>query len=41
MPGISRSGMTISLSIIIGIKAKDAAKFSFLMAIPVIAELDF
>jgi len=36
LPGISRSGITISLAIIIGIQNKDAAKFAFLMAIPVL-----
>ena len=36
-PGISRSGMTISCALLMGINAKDAAKFSFLMAIPVIS----
>ena len=36
IPGISRSGMTISFALLLGINAKDAAKFSFLMAIPVI-----
>ena len=36
-PGISRSGMTISCALLIGINAKDAAKFSFLMAIPVVS----
>jgi len=35
-PGISRSGMTISCALFMGINTKDAAKFSFLMAIPVI-----
>ena len=41
MPGISRSGMTISVALLIGIKAKDAAKFSFLMAIPIISGAGF
>ena len=41
IPGISRSGMTISLSIMMGINAKVAAKFSFLMAIPVIGGAGF
>ena len=36
MPGISRSGMTISSAIIFGIKPKEAANFSFLMSIPII-----
>lgn len=33
-PGISRSGMTISMAMFSGIKKEDAAKFSFLMFIP-------
>lgn len=37
IPGISRSGMTISFALLMGINAKDAAKFSFLMAIPIIS----
>jgi undecaprenyl-diphosphatase len=36
MPGISRSGATISTSIKTGIKKADSATFSFLLAIPVI-----
>ena len=40
-PGISRSGMTISCALFMGINAKDAAKFSFLMAIPVISGAGF
>ena len=41
IPGISRSGMTISFALLLGINAKDAAKFSFLMAIPVIGGAGF
>ena len=41
MPGISRSGMTISFAILLGINANDAAKFSFLMAIPVVGGAGF
>ena len=37
VPGISRSGMTISLGMYLGIAPEKAAKFSFLLAIPAIA----
>ena len=37
IPGISRSGMTICCALLLGINAKEAARFSFLMAIPVIS----
>ena len=37
IPGISRSGSTISTALYLGIKREDAANFSFLMVIPVIA----
>ena len=36
LPGISRSGATISTAVLIGINKKQAAKFSFLMVIPII-----
>jgi len=36
LPGISRSGMTISLALFLGIHRATAAKFSFFMAIPVL-----
>jgi len=36
MPGISRSGSTIFTGVIQGIKSENAAKFSFLMSVPVI-----
>jgi undecaprenyl-diphosphatase len=36
IPGISRSGLTISMSIFLGIAPKEAAKFSFLLSIPII-----
>ncbi len=36
IPGISRSGSTISASIILGVKRENAAKFSFLMVVPLI-----
>ena len=34
LPGISRSGVTISVALIMGIKHHEAAKFAFFMAIP-------
>lgn len=36
LPGISRSGSTISSGIIAGVNRTDAAEFSFLMSIPII-----
>jgi undecaprenyl-diphosphatase len=36
MPGISRSGATISTSVLLGIDRERAAKFSFLMVVPLI-----
>jgi len=36
LPGISRSGITISSSLALGIKRKDAAQYSFLLSIPAI-----
>lgn len=36
LPGISRSGATISTSVILGIDKKKAARFSFLMVVPLI-----
>lgn len=36
LPGISRSGSTITSAIVCGIKRKDAAEFSFLLSIPII-----
>lgn len=37
LPGISRSGSTISAGLFRGLKREDAFKFSFLLAIPVIS----
>ena len=37
IPGVSRSGMTISLALILGLSPKEAARFSFLLAIPAIS----
>ena len=36
LPGISRSGATISISVILGIDREKAARFSFLMVVPLI-----
>jgi undecaprenyl-diphosphatase len=37
MPGVSRSGMTISVAIMCGVLLPEAVRFSFLLAVPVIA----
>ena len=37
IPGISRSGITICTALALGMSGKDAAKFSFLLAIPAIS----
>jgi undecaprenyl-diphosphatase len=37
VPGISRSGATVVMALWLGIEAREAAAFSFLMAIPAIA----
>lgn len=36
LPGISRSGATISTALLLGVKRSEAARFSFLMVVPVI-----
>ncbi len=36
LPGISRSGSTITVALLLGIEGKDCAKISFLLSIPVI-----
>lgn len=35
LPGISRSGSTISMGVLMGVSKPDAARFSFLMSIPI------
>tara|TARA_Y100001970_G_scaffold111315_1_gene138975 strand:+ start:13069 stop:13827 length:759 start_codon:yes stop_codon:yes gene_type:complete len=41
IPGISRSGMTITISLLFGFSPRESAKFSFLLSIPVIAGAGF
>ena len=41
LPGVSRSGITICSLLILGINHKDAIRFSFLMAIPIILGASF
>ena len=36
LPGVSRSGMTIGIALLLGVSKKEASKFSFLIAIPII-----
>jgi len=36
IPGVSRSGLTISMALFLGVKRKEAGEFSFLLSIPVI-----
>jgi undecaprenyl-diphosphatase len=37
IPGVSRSGATITLALFMGLERSEAARFSFLMSIPIIA----
>lgn len=37
IPGVSRSGITISAGLLVGLKRQEATRFSFLLATPVIA----
>ena len=36
LPGVSRSGMTIGIALLLGVNKNEASKFSFFMAIPII-----
>jgi len=36
IPGVSRSGLTISMALFLGFSPKDSARFSFLLSIPII-----
>jgi undecaprenyl-diphosphatase len=37
IPGVSRSGITITVALALGFSRKEAARFSFLMSVPIIA----
>jgi len=37
IPGVSRSGVTITAALLLGISRREAARFSFLLSIPIIA----
>ncbi|MGF1471606.1 MAG: undecaprenyl-diphosphatase UppP [Rubrobacteraceae bacterium] len=37
VPGVSRSGATITLGLFMGLRREEAARFSFLMSVPIIA----
>ena len=37
VPGVSRSGATITLGLFLGLRREEAARFSFLMGVPIIA----
>ncbi|RMF97834.1 MAG: undecaprenyl-diphosphate phosphatase [Candidatus Schekmanbacteria bacterium] len=41
IPGVSRSGVTISTALFLNMKRDDAARFSFLLSIPIIAGAGF
>jgi len=36
VPGVSRSGITITAALLLGLKRTDAARFSFLLSTPII-----
>jgi undecaprenyl-diphosphatase len=37
MPGVSRSGITITAALLIGFNRETAARFSFLLSLPIVA----
>ena len=37
VPGVSRSGITITAGLLLGFKREDAARFSFLLSLPIVA----
>ncbi len=37
VPGVSRSGATITVGLFLGLRREEAARFSFLMSVPIIA----
>jgi len=37
IPGVSRSGITITIALALGLERREAARFSFLMSVPIIA----
>jgi undecaprenyl-diphosphatase len=41
VPGVSRSGATITLGLFLGLRREEAARFSFLMSVPIIAGAGF
>jgi undecaprenyl-diphosphatase len=41
LPGVSRSGSTISMALFLGLKREDAARFSFLLGAPILAGAGF
>ncbi|MDQ3912671.1 MAG: undecaprenyl-diphosphatase UppP [Actinomycetota bacterium] len=41
VPGVSRSGATITLGLFLGLRRDEAARFSFLMSVPIIAAAGF
>jgi undecaprenyl-diphosphatase len=41
VPGVSRSGITITVAMLLGLKRSEAVDFSFLLAIPIVAGVSF